>query len=115
MNKTLIASVTIVGVGLAAVLFYYFSDFGLSNRIVVGEMQIAQVTINEVTYTFCKEKNILAVYPWIETFNSTTGWTTRQTYLSSPQEGETYPWLGINIKILEVHADRYVICVTSRD
>jgi hypothetical protein len=115
MNKTLVASVTIAGVALAVVLLYYFSDLGLGSRIIVGEMQTAQVTINDVTYTFSKEKNILAVYPWIETFNANTGWTTRQTYLSSPQEGETYPWLGINIQILEVHADRYVICITSRD
>lgn len=114
MNKTLVASLAIVGIVLVAVLLYS-SRLDLASRIVVGEMQIKQVTINEVTYTFGKEKNRLTIYPWIETVNSTTGFTSAQTYLSSPQQGETYPWLGINIKILEVHTDRYVISVTSRD
>jgi len=115
MNKALVASIAVVGIVLVVALLYYSSFLGLGTRVVVGEGQIEQVTVNEVTYTFGKDKSLLTVYPWIETYNATNGMTTRQTYLSSPQQGETYPWLGINIKILEIHEDRYVISVTSRD
>lgn len=114
MNKALATSIVFIGIASVVAMIYYSQHLNWGNKIVVPEQQFTrdaqlgtEVTINGVTYTFFKIQNSLVISPADE--SHPTG------AIESPQEGETYPWLGINIKILEVHADRYVISVTSRD
>jgi hypothetical protein len=117
MNKAVAVVLVCAGV-VAAVIFLYSAELGIGNRVVVPEFSgvdsIVTVTIHDVDYRFTKEGNTLGVYPWLSYQEAMAAGRTRNT-ISNPQEGETYPWLGINIKILEVHTDRYVISVTSRD
>ncbi len=112
MNKTLVASaITIIGIALVAALVYFYPNliFGAGKRVVVPDMEPTQITINDVAYTFIKDQNGFLVHTGVGplSYNS--------KHFSFPKQGETYPWLGISLKILEVHADRYVIRVTSRD
>lgn len=111
-GKVIVALILVVAIAVSAYWFFFIRPY---TNIVVGELQPKQVTINGVTYTFTKEKSYLGVYPWIETWNNQTGLTNRQTAISNPQQGETYPWLGIKITIVEIHEDRYVINVAPKD
>ena len=106
--------VLIVGFVIVVSAYWFFFARPYPN-IVVSESQPKEVTINEVIYVFEKQNNFLDVYPWIESFDNETGLTNTQTGILNPTQGETYSWLGIDITIVEVHEDRYVISVSSRD
>jgi hypothetical protein len=118
LRNAVTASILVIIV--VAIVAFLFVNGNLSfnantnSHIVVGEMQITQVTVNEVTYTLSKEGNLLGVNPMISYQEAKERGIARNV-ISSPQEGETYQWLGINIKILEVHIDRYVISVTPNN
>jgi hypothetical protein len=80
-----------------------------SNSLVVPFMQPTQITVNQVQYTLIGDATGLVVYTGI----APTG--TNSKTLTRPVAGETYPCLGIDVKILEIHADRYVVSVTPND
>ena len=106
--KIALLSIVVIVVVIVVVLIYILSLNG-SGDITVCEGQVAKVTVNEVEYKFTKVSNMLGIYPpdynqdWLNPFG-----------IFDPQEGETYQWLGIDIKIVEIHVDKYVIRVTSR-
>jgi hypothetical protein len=62
-----------------------------------------------VQYTLIGDANSLVVYTGIAPTGSNSKTLTR------PVVGETYPCLGIDVKILEIHADRYDVSVTPND
>ena len=106
MKKAVSASILVIVAVIAVVLGFLFLK---SNSLVVPFMQPTQMTVNQVPYTFVGDANGLVVYTGI----APTGSNSRT--LTSLNVGETYPCLGIDVKVLEVHADRYVISVTPND
>jgi hypothetical protein len=78
------------------------------SRVVVGEMQVVTVEVNSVEYIFGKEGNLLYIFPDDKSRNPAN-------VIISPEEGETYQWLGIEITILEVHVDRFVLNIKAID
>jgi hypothetical protein len=104
-GTTIIIVVLLVAVVFSVYWFYFRNPY---SNVVVGEMQTATVTVNGVEYVFSKEGNILGIYPWDESYNP-------KNVIYSPQEGKTYPWLGINITVVEVHTDRFVLSINPRD
>jgi hypothetical protein len=87
----------------------------INSNIVVGEGQIETVSVNSVEYRFTKDQTLLGIYPNDESHYLSDPEHYYRNAIRSPQQGETYAWLGINVKILEVHIDRYVISVTPND
>jgi hypothetical protein len=104
-GKTVIVAVLLVAVIFSIYWFFLRSPY---SSVVVGEMQTATVTVNGVEYVFSKEGNMLGIYPWDESYNP-------KSVIYSPQVGKTYPWLGINITVIEVHMDRFVLSIRPRD
>ena len=106
--KIAVLTIVVTAVVIVAVLIYILPLIGLGD-ITVGEMQLVRVTVNGVEYRFTKVSNMLGIYP----LDLSRGGL-ESSGIFDPQEGETYQWLGIDIKIVEIHADKYVIRVTSR-
>lgn len=106
LKKAVAASILVLVAVVAVVLGFLFLK---SNSLVVPFMQPTQITVNQVPYTFIGDATGLVVYTGIAPTGSNSKTLTRLVV------GETYPCLGINVKILEVHADRYVVSVTPND
>ncbi len=106
LKKAVTASSLVIVAVVAVVLGFLFLK---SNSLVVPFMQPTQITVNQVQYTFMGDASSLVVYTGIAPLGSNS------KTLTSLVVGETYPCLGIDVKILEVHADRYVVSVTSND
>lgn len=104
-GKIIIASVVVVAIAVLVYWFYFRNPYA---NVVVGEMQTATVTVNGVEYVFSKEGNILGIFPYDESHYP-------KNAILSPQEGETYQWLGIEITIAEVHVDRFVLNIKAAD
>jgi hypothetical protein len=100
----LLVSVTLA-IAVISVFWIYFGN--RYSRVVVGEMQVVTVEVNSVEYFFVKEGNILGIFPYDESHYP-------KNAVISPQEGETYQWLGIEITIAEVYVDRFVLNIKSR-
>jgi hypothetical protein len=120
LKKAVTATIlfVVVAVVVLALLFVNGNinfSFNTNNNVVVGEWQVTTVTVNGVEYRFTKDQSLLGVYPNDESLYLSDPDHYYRNAIRSPQQGETYPWLGINIKILEIHADRYVISVTPND
>lgn len=106
MKKAVTASILVIVIVVAAVLGFLLLN---NNSLVVPFMQPTQITVNQVQYTLIGDATGLVVYTGI----APTG--TNSKTLTRPVVGETYPCLGIDVKILEKHADRYVVSVTPND
>jgi hypothetical protein len=107
LRKTVTASIMVIVIVVIVVLGFFFLNS--NNSLVVPFMQPTQVTVNQVQYTLIGDSTGLVVYTGI----APTG--TNSKTLTRPVAGETYPCLGIDVKILEIHADRYVVSVTPND
>jgi hypothetical protein len=108
LNLKKVVSVSILVAAIVVVVALGFL-FLKSNSLVVPFMQPTQITVNQVQYTLMGDATGLIVYTGI----APTG--TNSKTLTRPVAGETYPCLGIDVKILEIHADRYVVSVTPND
>jgi hypothetical protein len=106
LKKTVSVSILVVVIVVVVALGFLFFK---SNSLVVPFMQPTQTTVNQVQYTLIGDSTGLVVYTGI----APTG--TNSKTLTRPVVGKTYPCLGIDVKILEIHADRYVVSVTSND
>ena len=104
--KVIVISLTAVIFGLLAVLLFVSFIINPYTHVVVAEQQFTNVKINGVEYYFAKDKNVLSISPWDQSHYPTNA-------IVLPQEGQTYRWLGINITIVEVHVDRYVLSIKS--
>jgi len=104
-GKIFIASVLVVVVLVSVYWFYFRNPY---SNIVVGEMQTATVNVNGVEYVFSKEGNVLGIFPYDESHYP-------RNAIYSPQEGQTYQWLGIEITIAEVHVDRFGLSIKAKD
>lgn len=106
-RKIIVASVLlVVAAFMVLIVWVYFRNPYM--RVVVGEMQTVTIRINSVEYMFGKEGNMLSIYPWDDSRYP-------NNVIYSPQEGQTYRWLGIDITVMEVHADRFVLSITAID
>jgi hypothetical protein len=106
LKKTVTVSMLVIVIVVVVALGFLFFK---SSSLVVPFMQPTQITVNQVQYTFIGDATSLVVYTGIAPLGSNSKTLTR------PVVGETYPCLGIDVKILEVHADRYVVSVTPND
>jgi hypothetical protein len=106
LKKTVTASILVIVIVVVVALGFLFFK---SSSLVVPFMQPTQITVNEVQYTLIGDANSLVVYTGIAPLG------TNSKTLTRPVVGETYPCLGIDVKILEIHADRYVVSVTPND
>ena len=106
MKKAVSASILVIVIVVAVVLGFLFLK---NNSLVVPFMQPTQITVNQVQYTLMGDANSLVVYTGVAPIG------TNSKTLTRPVVGETYPCLGIDVKILEIHADRYVVSVTPND
>lgn len=108
MNRKIVVTSVLLVVAAFVVLIVWVYFRNPYTNIVVGEMQPTSVTINGVEYIFTKGGNDLAIYPWDESHYPKTG-------IFSVQEGQMYRWLGIEITVIEVHADRFVLSIKPID
>lgn len=105
-KKIIVASILVVIV--AIVVWAFWISPKSEHRVVIGEWQQVPLEVNGVQYIFTKEGNILGIVPWGENHYP-------RNALLSPKEGETYQWLGIEITIVEVHINRYVLNIKAKD
>jgi hypothetical protein len=108
LNLKKAVSVSILVIVIVVVVTLGFLVLNSSSRV-VPFMQPTQITVNQVQYTLIGDATGLVVYTGI----APTG--TNSKTLTRPVVGETYPCLGIDVKILEIHVDRYVVSVTPND
>lgn len=106
--KIAVLIVVVIAVVIVGVLIYSLPLFGLGD-ITVGEMQLVRVTVNGIEYRFTKVSNLLGIYP-LDLNRGGLG----SAGIFDPQEGETCQWLSIDIKIVEIHVDKYVLRVTPK-
>lgn len=106
LKKAVTASILVIVVVVAVVLGFLLLN---NNSLVVPFMQPTQITVNQVQYTLIGDTTGLVVYTGVAPT------CTNSKTLTRPVVGETYPCLGIDVKILEIHADRYVVSVTPND
>jgi len=106
LKKVVSVSILVIVTVVVVALGFLFLR---SNSLVVPFMQPTQITVNQVQYTLIGDATGLVVYTGI----APTG--TNSKTLTRPVVGETYPCLGIDVKILEIHADRYVVSITPND
>jgi hypothetical protein len=104
-GKIILAVVLIVAIVILVYWVYFRNPY---TNVVVGEMQTVTVRVNGVDYIFTKGGNDLAIYPWDESHNP-------KNMIYSLQEGQTYQWLGIEITVVEVHVDRFVLSIRPRE
>jgi len=101
------AQIATMIISVALVYFAPSLNLGGGKRVVTPFLQPIQVTVNEVQYTIIADKNDILVYTGVFPASSNS------QHITSPQQGQTYPCLGLNIKILEAGTDRYVLSVIS--
>jgi len=104
-GKIILAVVLIVAIVVLVYWVYFRNPY---TNVVVGEMQTVTVRVNDVEYTFTKGGNDLAIFPWDESHNP-------NNMIYSLRGGQTYQWLGIEITVVEVYADRFVLSIRPRE
>jgi hypothetical protein len=109
ISKGVFATGIIAAVIISVALVYFAPSLNLGGgkRVVASFLQPTQVTVNEVQYTIITDMNEILVYTGVVPANKNS------QHLTSPQQGQTYPCLGLNIKILEAGADKYILSITS--
>jgi len=104
-KKIIIASILIGTMATVCSILWISSG---SHRVIVGELQATSLDVNGVQYIFVKGGDSLYILPYDENHNPTN-------VILSPKKGETYHWLCIEITIVEVHMDRFVLGIKARD
>lgn len=96
-------------VSLFAIL-YFVPDFNIGSvHVFTPFLEPTKVTVNEVQYTIIADKDGILIYTGlVPTISNSQN-------LMAPQQGQNYPCLGLNIKIIEVGVDRYLLSITSRN
>lgn len=104
-TRTIIIPLVLV-VAVPFLLYWFYFRNPYSN-LVVGEMQVTTTKINGVEYVFGKEGDMLSILPYDESHYP-------RNVIYHIEEGKTYQWLDIDITVVEVHPDRFVLSLRSR-